>query len=665
MSWLAPAFLLGMVAVGLPLWLHRLSSENPNRQPFSSVMFLEPGEPRRVLARRLQYWLLLALRIAVIALAALAFAGPELATTRTGTAGDTAELHVLVIDGSASMSLGSRWARMREAALEVIDGLGAADQAELVLAGRRLELLASASSDRAELRQRINALEPTLYHIDYGQTMLALDGLLRSVELPVVLDFITDAQQSSLPTRFADLAPRRPMALVIHDVGADDEQNWSIDALTGSVRDGTVTATIAGHDVSAAEKTVVLERNGEAVARQNVEVPADGNVDVELGPIDLVSGPNRLRLRLEPGDALAADDQRFLVLERAEPRPVLLIAADPRGNDTLYLSEAMGTLDDLALNVDRESAGALTERSLGDYAFIVVADAGVLDDAAERALADYVEAGGALWLGFGPRASTLTEVPVTGQRLQGFVQGGAASNAPGVTVGAIETEHPGLADTAELRRARITRYVTIVPGDNDDVPIRLEDGTPLLVDTRLGAGRVLLFASSLDRQWNDLPVAPVFVPFVAGLSRYLAGATGGAGQPRLGDTLSLSELGLGAGQIFDPSGEPALGLAGSAGTVLLEQTGFYAAEGRGETKVVAVNLDPAESDITRVDAAELERWRALSRPGTPAAAGAAPGAAGPESWPIWPWLLGLLVLAAVMESVVGNWHLRVRRGIAT
>ena len=63
MSLLAPAFLLGLLAVGLPWWLHRLSSDNPNKQKFSSLMFLEPGEPRRVLAKKVQYLLLLALRI--------------------------------------------------------------------------------------------------------------------------------------------------------------------------------------------------------------------------------------------------------------------------------------------------------------------------------------------------------------------------------------------------------------------------------------------------------------------------------------------------------------------------------------------------------------------------------------------------------------------------
>ena len=78
MSLLAPAFLVGLLAIGLPLWLHRLSSDNPNKQRFSSLMFLEPGEPRRVLAKKLQYLLLLALRIGVLVLLALAFTEPAI-----------------------------------------------------------------------------------------------------------------------------------------------------------------------------------------------------------------------------------------------------------------------------------------------------------------------------------------------------------------------------------------------------------------------------------------------------------------------------------------------------------------------------------------------------------------------------------------------------------
>ena len=90
MSLLAPAFLLGLLAIGLPLWLHRLSSDNPNKQKFSSLMFLEPGEPRRVLAKKVQYLLLLALRIGVLVLLALAFAQPAIWRTPQAAATPTA-----------------------------------------------------------------------------------------------------------------------------------------------------------------------------------------------------------------------------------------------------------------------------------------------------------------------------------------------------------------------------------------------------------------------------------------------------------------------------------------------------------------------------------------------------------------------------------------------
>ena len=127
MTLLAPVFLVGLFAVGLPLWLHRLSSENPNRQPFSSVMFLEPGEPRRVLATNLQYLLLLALRIGILALVALAFARPALLGSAQTLFGESASLHVIVMDVSASMRYGQRWARAQDIAAEIIDDMDSTD----------------------------------------------------------------------------------------------------------------------------------------------------------------------------------------------------------------------------------------------------------------------------------------------------------------------------------------------------------------------------------------------------------------------------------------------------------------------------------------------------------------------------------------------------------
>ena len=43
---------------------------------------------------------------------------------------------------------------------------------------------------------------------------------------------------------------------------------------------------------------------------------------------------------------------------------------------------------------------------------------------------------------------------------------------------------------------------------------RVEDGTPVLVEHRIGAGNVLLVNASPDDAFSDLPNSKVFVPFM-------------------------------------------------------------------------------------------------------------------------------------------------------
>ena len=177
-------------------------------------MFLEPGEPRRVLAKKVQYLLLLALRIGVLVLLVLAFTEP--AIWRTPQAGNTdgARLHLIVLDGSASMGYGDRWDRARAAANDVLDSMSGDDRGQIVLAGRLFAVLGPATGDVAALRQTLNTAEPGVFRLEYGQLMRSIDGLLRTAELPVVLDLVTDVQASGLPTRFGELAPRRPAEIV-------------------------------------------------------------------------------------------------------------------------------------------------------------------------------------------------------------------------------------------------------------------------------------------------------------------------------------------------------------------------------------------------------------------------------------------------------------------
>jgi hypothetical protein len=662
MSLLAPLFLLGLLGIALPIWLHRLSSENPNKQTFSSLMFLEPGEPRRVLAKNLQYLLLLALRIGFLVLLVLAFAGPTCFRTPTAGSATSARHHLIVLDASASMSLGNRWGEARSAAREVIGDLALEDVAQVVRFGRTAEILTQPSADAAELRAAIDTAEPSVFRVDFGQLTSALDGIIRSAEFPVVVHVITDAQASSVPARFADLAPREAAELDIVSVtGSAREDNWAIESFGGSPITGVLEASVRSFAAGEGTRTLELRLDEEVIDQQTVVVGAGETVSVEFAPLTLRAGSNRVSVELAPGDGLEQDDSRFLALQRPEPRPVLILSSDLRGDDALFTTAALETLTALVIEPTVAGPQALQELDPADFSFIVVTDAGSLDANAAAQLSDYVASGGALLLGLGPAAATLGTVPVTDQAI---LPGGLGGRDDEVSIGSLDAGHPALRGVAGLRAARFYRYLELEPGDGDALLIGLESGAPLLGERSIGDGRVLTFASTLDRQWNDIVVQPDFVPFISGLANHMLGTAGFTSEAALGSLLGFRSVGFTGGQVFDPDGDVAAGLGGTE-DVLLDQIGYYEVVSNGISRFVAVNFDPRESDLSAMEPATLERWAAL---GSAAEADAAPAAAGEpreaEPMPLGWWILLILVVLIIVESWVGNWHLRVQRGIA-
>src|SRR5271154_3026939 len=110
MGFLSPWFLAGLAALGLPIWLHLLRQFKRNPQHFSSLMFFERRVQSSVRHRRLRYLMLLAMRLAILVLLALAFANPFV--NRESALAGRRKLTVIAIDRSFSMQTGDR---MRDA----------------------------------------------------------------------------------------------------------------------------------------------------------------------------------------------------------------------------------------------------------------------------------------------------------------------------------------------------------------------------------------------------------------------------------------------------------------------------------------------------------------------------------------------------------------------
>jgi hypothetical protein len=660
--WLAPWFLLGLAGLALPVWLHRFARHTEERQPFASSMFLEPAEIRRSRRHELRYWLLLLLRLALLALIVLAFAGPMWRTTAApGQGGNT--LHVIVMDTSLSMQREGVWERAQRRAMELVGEVRGASRGMLVAADHRLNVLVQPvfASDAGRLRAAVQQLEPGFSRLDYGALVAGSVSWAPGPGETLQLHLVSDMQQSASPLRFADLSLPPGVRLVLEDVGAGDAAgNARVAAAAEDARTpGTLEVRLEGDPAAIDGRTLVVEVNGEVKERRRLSAASANAVEhVVLGQLPV--GEHRLTARLEPADVLPADDARYALLRRVEPR-VLVIAANVQDDDARYFSAALQALARPRFAVETAQPGALTTRQLGDFAAVVVSDAGLVNDAAAKALGEYVRGGGALMMTLGPRAAQLRQVPVSGAKLAG----GAARTASGKPsrVAELEQSHAILREPGAWLRIRFFRHVAVEPPEGARVLMAFENGTPLMLEQELGDGRMLVFASPLDRQWNDLAIHPLFVRFVAEATAWLAGARFDAAAATVGLALDATSLRRGGGQVFDPDGQRTTMLTGDERSLRFvpQMPGFYEVRGGGRSDFIAVNPDPRESLLAPLDEDARARWLALQQPAT-AAARADGVASGTERLvPIWFWLLLAAVALAFVEPLVANYHLSVRR----
>src|SRR5580700_995802 len=172
MGFLAPWALAGLAAVGLPVWLHLLRKHKTTPLPFASLMFFERRTQSSIKHRRLQYLLLLALRAAVIALLALAFARPFVQSHLAALAGGP-KLTVLAIDNSFSMREGDRLARAKREAAGVASGLRAGEKLEVLAFGSQVQVMGDSPA-------AIQTIEPTDTRSSYAELSRALRSLAQT-----------------------------------------------------------------------------------------------------------------------------------------------------------------------------------------------------------------------------------------------------------------------------------------------------------------------------------------------------------------------------------------------------------------------------------------------------------------------------------------------------
>jgi len=664
-GFLSPWFLAGIAAIGLPLYVHLLRQYERTPQPFSSLMFFERRVQSSVKHRRLRYLMLLALRLALLVLLALAFANPFV--NRTSAATHRRKLTVIALDRSFSMREGSRMTQAKAEAHRILSGLGGREPVQVVALDANIENLTPPEADHTVASAAIDSVESNDRASSFGEFTRALRVLDQSSGMRLDAHLISDMQQSSMPPNFRDLQLGPHTTLTLHSVGKRNEPNWAVNTVTTSAhvydpKTTRLTTTVAGWQTGAATRNVTLVLDGKTLASKQVSVPANGRAEVQFTAFDVPYGSHRGEVRLAPADALPQDDVFPFSVERSDPSRLLFLYSGNRPQQVFYYKSAMDSAPDSGLIVQPLSLDQAGNVDFSKYAYVVLNDPGELDKSLAQSLCNYISHGGAALIAVGPNTVRAGRVPLSGDHIGGThqIQG----------VGFVDAQHPAVVGTGRFENVQFSEAAWLTPKPDARVIAKLANGSPLLVDERMGEGRELIFASTLDNSTNDLPLHTSFVAFVVQSGHYLAGLEDVASSVTVGTPVTLrhSKDQSTAANVVGPDGKRALSLseATKALTFDLTQNGFYDVQrANGHRALIAAHTDRRESDLTTAPAENLELWRntGVTAAGNQNAAQET-GEQQTRPWSLWRYALGVVLLAVLVESIFASRYLKEERQTA-
>jgi hypothetical protein len=637
MGFVAPLVLVGLGALALPVLIHLIQRERKRVVEFPSLMFLRKIPYQSVRRRRIRDWTLLMMRLAALAMIVFAFARPFFKRDALAAAAQNgAREAVILVDTSYSMEYGDRWSKARSAANDAVRSLGPGDRASLVFFSSGAEVAVRSTADRGRLESAVAGGATGAGATRYAPALKLAASLLSESALPrreIIL--ISDFQRrgwEQTPGRDDVRLPERTTLTPVN-VASGETTNLSVTPVSlqrtrfENHDRIVVTAGVVNHSEDAVKGvSLALNVDGQAIQSQSTDVAAGGSSSVTFAPFTVASRNMRATVRL-PDDALKRDNAFHFVVSPLEPVHAFVINRPGAEREALYLVRALSIGESPRVELEMRTTATFSDADARQAAVVIVNDVQVADDLAER-LAKFVSGGGGLLIAAGRQATwPARRADVVPALIGDMVD--RMTTTPS-RLGGLEYSHPVFEPFRAPRSGDFStaRFYAYRAPQQPAGPIlaRFEDGTPALMERKVGAGRVLLWNSSLDLEWNDIAVKPVFLPFVHTMTKYLADFSEAPASLTVGQVIPAPRRvpgrstapGRGATIAIAPSGAR-VSVETEDGALELNEQGFYDVRTQGaaadSATTLAANVDLTESDLAALDPREL----------TAAVAGRAPG----------------------------------------
>lgn len=701
MSFLAPLFLLGGLAIALPVVFHLVRRSSREKLVFSSLMFLKPTPPRMTRRNRLENIFLLLLRCLAICILALGFARPFLQKPMAATPTDSAGAQVVIlVDTSASMKRDGVWADALAKADAALKKTAAADQVAILTFDDQVRTLVSFEqwvamnlTERIALAaQRLAEIKPTWHSTHLGNALITAAEAIADAEKreqhtgPRRIVLITDLQEGSRLDGLQGHEWPRGLEVVVEPVKAKRPTNaglqWVMDA-EDSARTAADSPVRIRVNNSADAKTEQFQIRWAGIAGSDsldAYVPPGQSRIVPAPKVPTNAVAERITLS---GDEDDFDNTVYVVPPKAEEVNVLFLGNEAENDPAqlfYYLKRAFQDTRRQAVRLERRSPDRLdgdaaneTSRS-GDRrsANRLAIISSTLSEERGGEVRHFLTNGGTALLVMNDAQITQTLGQLTG------VPKLAATEAPVANYamfGQMDFTHPLLAPFSDPRfgdftKIRFWKHRKLAP---DQLPgarviASYDNNDPAILEVPVGRGRIFVFTFSWRPADSQFALSSKFVPMLYSLLDQAGGISAQLAQFRVGDTVDLATLATKSGgsalSIRKPDGAEVQLASGETRFTQTDQPGIYEISATPMPVKFAVNLDAAESKTAPLPADELER---LGLPTETAEAAPALVAAKQEllhnaeleaRQKLWRWLIVAALAVLLVETWLAGWITR-------
>ena len=569
---LHPAYLYALFAASLPLLIHLLNRRRLKRVRFPAVRFILLSQRRISRSHRLRHWIVLALRTFAVCLLVLLLSRPVFQTGAGLFAGGGPLSVVVLLDNSLSMKWSKEdeegFVRAKEATRRLFSSLREGDRGAVIPTTHAGSGPWRLKADREVLIRDLEGIKIAGGTADFSLALKQAYALLREPagqkEIWLITDMGLTGWDGFSLSQLEQYDPLIPLKIL--KVGEPSrlpnatlkEIKFESQGVGVGMPIHLQAQLVNFSDQEIKDLLVVLNLEGKNQEQKLVNLPAEAELAVSfqlsLNRPGAYSGHLELRKA-----GLAGNPTAYFTLEAQDKLRALIVDGDPGislvQSETFFLARALnpaGEKDSSLFLPTVVIPEALNTIDFDPYQALIFCNVPVISDRLLPKLRDYLARGGGILFFVGDRVQMedynrklfLSSPSILPARMSGKKE---SAGAAGETIDKLDAGHPALQGIKEpilqqsLRSTRVQGYLLTEP-DGSSALLSLSNGAPLLLEKKVGSGRVLFFATAADRDWSDLPLKTVYLPLVQSLASYLAGGrrgTADAGLP-VGNSKTIS-----------------------------------------------------------------------------------------------------------------------------